>query len=449
MENRAALVCFGEVNSPKELGERAAEEALRALQEAGLSVVTTAPVSDDPQRKEARRAVEELADKDFDVLILCLTGWIPSYTVVSVAEAFRNKVMVLWGLAGWKEGDTLVTLAGQAGTTALRYPLTDMGFSFKYFYESIDTQSRAADIARYVHAAAAAKRLRNKRILSIGYRDMNLYGTLYEGISLRKTTGLEVENREMLEMVRRSESVGRKDIEEVLAYIKKNWSFSRPVDDAVLETAAAYYRAVEAIAEEEGYEAVTIIDVDGVKKHLGFPPAAVFMLLADRTGLCTVPENDIMGAATQLIVKELTGQAAAYLEFYEFMSDRVLIGVPDFVPAEICEGGVKVTGASFGNLGAGVLNISKVKTGRVTMCRCVYSGGRYYMHLETGRAVEARKWKEAGWDSDIQLPSIEVILDNPVEDFAQKVCSQHTIIAYGDQRGLIEDYCKITGIELL
>jgi L-fucose isomerase-like protein len=357
--------------------------------------------------------------------------------------------MVLWGLAGWMEGDTLVTLAGQAGTTALRYPLSDMGFRFAFFYDSIDAKSRAADIYHYVHAAAAAEHLRTKRILSIGYRDMNLYGTLYEGISLRKTIGLEVENREMLEMVKRSESVARSEIDEVLAYIKKNWNFDTPVDDAVLGTAAAYYRAVEQMSKEEGYEAVTIIDVDGVKKHLGFPPAAVFMLLTDRTGLCTVPENDIMGAVTQLIVKELTGQAAAYLEFYEFMSDRVLIGVPDFVPAAVCEGGVRVTGASFGNLGAGVLNISKVKTGPVTLCRCVFSEGKYYMHLETGTAVEPRKWKEAGWDSDIQLPSLEVILDNPVEEFAKKVCSQHTIIAYGDQRGLIEDYCKITGIEIM
>ena len=83
---------------------------------------------------------------------------------------------------------------------------------------------------------------------------------------------------------------------------------------------------------ERGYQGVSLIDVDGMKKLLNFPPAMVFMLLAEDPGVCTIPENDALGAVTQLIVRYLTGQAAAYLEFYEFMEDRVLAGVPDFVP---------------------------------------------------------------------------------------------------------------------
>ena len=54
---------------------------------------------------------------------------------------------------------------------------------------------------------------------------------------------------------------------------------------------------------------------DGMKKLLGFPPAPIFMLLADCEGVCTVPENDAMGSVTQLMVKYLTGQCAFYLEF--------------------------------------------------------------------------------------------------------------------------------------
>jgi len=38
------------------------------------------------------------------------------------------------------------------------------------------------------------------------------------------------------------------------------------------------------------------------------------------------------------MLRSLTGQIAAYLEFYEFMDDRVLMGVPDFVPREVVDG---------------------------------------------------------------------------------------------------------------
>jgi len=166
-------------------------------------------------------------------------------------------------------------------------------------------------------------------------------------------------------------------------------------------------------------------------------------------GICVVPENDALGSVTQLIVKNLTGQIGAYLEFYEFMEDRVLAGVPDFVPAEVVDGPVTVHPTSFGGFAEGILNVSKVKTGRLTMFRLSFTGGRYVMHIVTGEGVCPRRWEEAGWLPPApQLPSLEIVLDTPVEEFADKVLSQHYIICYGDHSQLMRDYCRITGIDL-
>jgi L-fucose isomerase-like protein len=174
------------------------------------------------------------------------------------------------------------------------------------------------------------------------------------------------------------------------------------------------------------------------------------MLLSEDPGVCTIPENDSLGAVTQLIVRHLTGQIGAYLEFYEFMEDRLLAGVPDFVPAEVVEGEIQVLPSRFGLLGEGVLNVSKVKTGEVTLCRLTSIGNRYALHMVTGEAVEPRRWEEAGWAQPApQLPGLEVILDTSVEEFAQKVLSQHYILAYGNQTEVLRDFCRLTGIELL
>ena len=120
------------------------------------------------------------------------------------------------------------------------------------------------------------------------------------------------------------------------------WNFLKQAKPEGLQMAAGYYLALKSLIAERGYEAVSLKDVDGMKKLLGFPPAPIFMLLADCEGVCTVPENDSLGSVTQLMVKYLTGQCAFYLEFYEFMEDRVLAGVPDYVPAEVTDGGVQV-----------------------------------------------------------------------------------------------------------
>jgi L-fucose isomerase-like protein len=150
------------------------------------------------------------------------------------------------------------------------------------------------------------------------------------------------------------------------------------------------------------------------------------------------------------MVRFLTGQAAAYLEFYEFFRDRVLLGVPDYVPAAVTEGPVQVRLTAFGLFSEGVLNVSKIKTGKVTLCRLASRGDRYRLHIVTGQAVTPRSWEEAGWAPPApQLPSLEVILDSPVEEFAEKVLGQHYILAHGDIRPALVDLCKLLGIEVI
>ena len=202
--------------------------------------------------------------------------------------------------------------------------------------------------------------------------------------------------------------------------------------------------------EKRKYQAVSLIDVDGMKKLEGFPPAMVFMLIADLLDVCTTPENDIVGNTTQLMVRYLTGQTAHYMEFYEYFADRVLIGVPDYVPSDVVRGDVTLLPAKFGSFTGSLLNVSKVKDGPVTLMRLVEDRGRYSMHMAFGQAVQPRSWEEYGWEQPApQLPSLEVILEEPVESFVDKIMSQHTIIAYGDIRAEMKQLCGLLNIPLL
>jgi hypothetical protein len=70
------------------------------------------------------------------------------------------------------------------------------------------------------------------------------------------------------------------------------------------------------------------------------------------------------------------------------------------------------------------------------------------MHIVTGDAVAPRKWEEAGWEPPApQLPSLEVILDTSVEEFAQNVMSQHYILCYGDYRNELRGLCKLLDVD--
>ncbi|MBD3242510.1 MAG: hypothetical protein GF331_18115 [Chitinivibrionales bacterium] len=446
----AAFVGFGEVNSPRELIEKKCADSAALLREQGVELVTVEPVSDDPEGKDIARAREQLATERFDALVVCIAGWIPSHAVIALIDEYRHLPMVLWGLAGSMHDGRLVTTADQAGTTALRKPMADLGYRFTYIYESVGEPSRAPAVASYLRAATAARSLRGAKVGMMGFRDMRLYGTLYDGVSLRRTIGTEVETFEMLEMVQRAREVSDDAVARAMAHIDDNWTFEKQPDRAILEQGCRYYCAIADKSRECGYQAVSLIDVDGMKKLLDFPPSMVMMLLADHLGVCTIPENDTLGAVTQLMVRGLTGQCAAYLEFYEFMSDRVLMGVPDYVPAGIIDGDVVVSPNSFGGFAQSMLNVSRLRTGEVTLCRLTSTGDRYQMHMTSGRAETPRAWEEAGWAPPApQLPGLEIVLDTPVEQFARNVMGQHYIIAYGDHRGAMTDLCGMLGVEVI
>lgn len=446
---KIAFAGFGEVNTPIDIIVNKCTVACESLKKDGALVLPCYPIRDDYEEKDVNKAIEYFKGKDFDALILCIAGWIPTHAVIKITEQFRNVPMVIWGLCGWMEGDRLVTTADQAGTSALKKTMKDLGYTFKFVYDIMGRPSRVEEVLAYCKASVAFNKLRSAKIGQMGYRDMHLYGTLFDGCSLKKTVGTEIECFEMLEVVQRAEKITQKEIDEVITSTVNTWKFLKEADQTVIEKGVKYYLAIKQIIDERKYVAVSFKDVDGMKKLLGFPPAMIFMLLADREGIPTIPENDCLGNVTQTIIKALTGQIGAYLEFYEFFTDGVLAGVPDYVPKEVVDGEVTVIPATFGELSQGILNVSSVKSGIITMCRLAYEDGKYVMHMVVGKGEKPPKWEEAGWTQPApQLPALKVMLAD-TQEFADKVMAQHYIISYGDNSKIIKEFCKICGIEVI
>ncbi len=451
MNNKIAFVCFGEVNTPIDRLNMKHDEGLEVIKSLGYDVIDGGLVIDDPEYKTADSAIEKLVDKEFSALVVCVAGWIPTHAVVRVTDKFRHIPMLLWGLCGWKENGRIITTAEQAGTTAIRPAFEALGYTFKYVYNVIGKDYPLGKIKAFLTAACAREELRQARVGTMGYRDMLLYGTQFEGNSMRGQIGVEVEPFEMLEMVQNLEKLDAKEVADGVAFVKENWKFEKECEDSVIESGVKYALAIAMKIKERGWEAITLLDVDGMKKLLGFPPAMVFMLLEHYCNVLTVPENDIMGAVTQLVMKYLSGQTVPYLEYYEFFEESMLIGVPDFVPKAATKGDVTVLPAAFGLLNSSLLNVSKVKTGYVTCARLYYLNGEYKMHVYTAEAKEPPAWNEYGWDDPApQLPSLEVFPDScTVEEFAQNVAGQHVIVAYGDFTEEIKDFCKMMNIQLV
>ncbi len=447
---RAGFVGFGEVNTPREFIDGRCRTAADELKKRGVELFETAPVSDDPQGLQAARAVEELSKGDFDALVVCVAGWIPTWAVMKVIEPFKHKPMLLWGLSGWRENGHFVTTADQAGTTALRAPMTEMGYNFKYLVNLKDSAPRYDEAVAYLRAASASAQMHKVLIGMNGYRDMRLFGTLYDGNLLKNKIGAEIEHFDLLEIADIIKDIPQDEIDALADKIRKNWNFVRAPKEGTVENSVRLSLAFQRKIKERGYDAFSFCDVDGVKKLLKFAPAGALTLLHDEMEIPSVPENDSYGAVTQLIMKYLTGQNPAYMEFYEFTAKSALMGVPDYVPASAVDGKITVMPNAFGSFGEGLLNVSKVKTGEVTIVRLAQVGGELVIHAALGNAVTPETWEEAGWAPPApQLPSIEVKFDYCADEFLKNVMAQHYIVTYGNNMELIENYCAVNGLKLI
>ncbi|MBO7147187.1 MAG: hypothetical protein J6W81_05520 [Lentisphaeria bacterium] len=447
---RAGFVGFGEVNTPREFIDNRCRIAADELKKRGVELFETAPVSDDPAGEQAQRAVEELSKGDFDALVVCIAGWIPTWAVIKVIEPFKHKPMLLWGLSGWRENGHFVTTADQAGSTALRAPMQEMGYNFKYLVNKKDSEPRYDEAVSYLRAASASAMMHHAFIGMSGYRDMRLFGTLYDGNLLKRKIGAEIEHFDLLEIDQLIKEIPQAEIDVLADKIRKNWNFVRAPQEGTVENSVRLSLAFQKKIKERGYDAFSFCDVDGVKKLLKFAPAGALTLLHDEMDIPSVPENDSYGAVTQLIMKYLTGKSPAYMEFYEFTAQSALMGVPDYVPASVVDGKITVMPNAFGSFGEGLLNVSKVKTGAVTLVRLAQVDGELILHAVRGEAKTPETWEEAGWAPPApQLPSIEVFFGKDSEEFLQNVMGQHYIVTYGDNMELIENYAKINGIKMI
>ncbi len=450
MENsvRAGFVGFGEVNTPREFIDARCGEAAAELRRRGVALHEAAPVADDPAGREADRAAAELAAGDFDALVVCVAGWIPSWAVIRTIERFKHKPILLWGLSGWRQEAGFVTTADQAGTTALRLPLAEQGFHCRYLVNFKDGAPRYAEAVDFLRAASAAAALRGDLIGMCGYRDMRLYGTGYDANALKAAVGTEVEHFDLLEIAELMREVPEAEIARVAGELPEKWRFVREPRPGTVENSIRLALAFRRKILERGCKAFSFCDVDGVKRLLRFAPAGAMTLLHDLLDIVTVPEHDACGCVTGLLLRRLTGAPAAYLEFYEFTASSALMGVPDYVPGAFVDGKVAVMPNAFGGFGEGLLNVSKLKTGPVTIARLAWSGGRPLLHAALGEAGTPERWEEAGWAPPApQLPSLEIAFRFPSDEFLEAVAGQHYLVSHGDCSNLLRDYCRIAGVD--
>ena len=440
---RAGYVSFGTKYYVPERLLEISQRAERQLAEAGVDLVRTDPVFG--EGKEVDRAIRELAAGQWDFLIANVINWVEVRAATRVLLAFRDRPVVLYSLGGFTEGDTLISPAAGAGSTALRFPLERWRFKFKYLFNPPDSPMDVESIVTFGRAARAARALRGARLGMVGFNDMGLFTTDFSVVKLRDTIGPEVESIDLLQLQHAMEKLPASLVKEETLRVTKDWEYplGTPSEETV-DRAIRLYMATIRICEEKRFDAFSYKCVDGVDGELGLTHAVPSALVAS-AGIPYVDENDIGNLVAELMLKYLSDRQVMFVEHYEHHPEWILLGEDGYIPDDFIEGKPQIKDVSTVLLD-GIAHCSRMKTGRMTLACLAEDDDGFRMHIVTGEAKEPPQWVEMGVPLP-SWPSVRFFPDVPVRRILDHVLSQHFAAVRGDFAAELMDLCALLDIK--
>jgi L-fucose isomerase len=440
---KAGYVPFGTMFYQPEKLKAISARAERQLEAAGIELVRTNPVFG--EGAEPERAIRELKADDWDFLIANVINWIDTRGVIRVLMEFRDKPLVLYSFGGFTEGGTLISPAAGAGSTSLRYPLERWGFSFVYLFNAPDSPMDVAGIVKFGRAAQVARRLRKARVGMIGWNDMGLYSTGFNASTLRDKLGVEVESLDLLQLDRRMQKLDGHAVKTEVERVTTQWEYplGKPAAE-VVERAIRMYLATVEICREKGFSAFSYKCVDGVDLEMDAVHSIPASLVAS-AGYPYVDENDVGNLVAELALLWISGKQPMFIEHYEHHPEWILLGEDGYLPSDFVEGKPQIKPVRTHLLG-GIVQCSRMKTGRMTLACLSEDGDGYRMHIVTGEGRRPPQWVEMGVPLP-SWPSVQFYPDVPVRRILDHVQSQHFAAVYGDWADELDSLCALLHIK--
>jgi L-fucose isomerase-like protein len=324
-EPHRPLVALVAAHLPSYLAEEhgvfaAAEAGMRALAERldfRLLIPNGPPLE---TRADAERAADACTEAGADLVLLLHGSFVMGDLVLPFAD--HGLRLGLWATAEpTKRGpiplNNFVSMHLAAGVLA-RYL---GGVPFKWFYGGVEHPWFAPRLATTVRALRGLKRLTGATVGLVGGLAPTFYNLAVDERALKANLGIEVGHHEFDEVLAGVAEAGDAEIDATVAAMAEAATAVELPPDA-MRAGAAVYVALRRLAERGDYDALAVSDWPRFQSDLGLHPGMAFSWLDHHDGVPVAAEGDILGAASQLLMRGVSGAPAMLLDLNTVDEER-------------------------------------------------------------------------------------------------------------------------------
>jgi L-arabinose isomerase len=346
--------------------------------------------------------------------------------------------------------DLIMLNSGMAGVPEMTSGLLRIGRPFWMVTSMMDDLEGHKQIAGYIAAAGAIRRLKTARIAVFGHAFEGMTDLMIDQLSLRQFVGpicWPVEPEKV------SVAMGEIPEAQVKALVKKeSGRYKIDMDAAQLERSCRLALALEKVTRDGKFDAVASFDqVWLTDPRVGIIPAYATGRMCE-LGIPTSTEADLTTVTAMLILQELAGKAT-FLENYviDFKRDAVILshdghGNPAMAakPGDVTlkhsiyYKGVNGFGASFEYAYA---------PGPVTNLALVNVGGRWRLNISEGESIAIQPRPVAAPQMLFKPKHLGI------QDWCDAWCKagspHHMAVAYGHLAGPIKTYAAMQGLDVV
>ncbi len=408
--------------------------------------------------REARR----LAGERPDLTVFNIPVWaFPHFTMLAASETPGPLLLF---------SNVDPQYPGMVGMLAAAGALDQVGRTYGRAWGDISDQTVLARVEAYARAASAVRSLSGSTFGRIGGRPMGMYTAVADADVWMGQFGVDVEEIDQWELVRRSEEVEDGRVRKAREWLESNAASvhydGEQLTPELLERQIRSYYAMRELIDEWS------LDFSGIKGQPELTTHFATMDIAEaflndpydwggpkETHVCAT-EADMDGALTMQLLKGLSGTPVLFADVRHYHAERDIW--------DLCNSGQHATwfaarsddpkenlsrvhlypeGFYFPAGGASVHHLAA--PGDFTFARLTRLDGRYRMHVLRGsfEQYDEATNEELMRQSDYNWPHAFARFDAPAEEFLSRYGSNHIHAIPGDHVEELKIVCELLDID--